>query len=195
MIICKNDDLLSADADVICQQVNCQNVMGAGLAKAIYTKWPLVKEMYHEYCDQIGDPFMLFGDIQIIRSPELPFDVANVFGQLNFGRKKLCYTSYDAFRAAFTKIAYQYKGKVITLPYGFGCGLAGGDLDTVLSIIDQSFISMVLYSIQTVCKQRVCLVWMSIKSDVIFCRYHLINCTGRKVQGHYLREIVRCSIR
>jgi len=147
MIIFKNGDLLSADADVILQQVNCRNAMGAGLAKSIYTKWPVVKEKYHEYCDQIGDPFTLLGDVQIVRAPELPFDVANVFGQLNYGRQKLCYTSYDALRAAFSELACRYKGKVIALPYGFGCGLAGGDWDTVLSIIDQSFIcnTVVIY--------------------------------------------------
>ena len=36
-------DLLEADVFAICHQVNCQNVMGAGLAKAIATKWPKVK--------------------------------------------------------------------------------------------------------------------------------------------------------
>ena len=138
MILTLNGDLLNADADVICQQVNCRNVMGAGLAKAIYTRWPIVKELYHEYCDQIGDPFALLGAVQIIRSPGLPFDVANIFGQLNYGRQKLCYTSYDALRAAFSEIAHRYKGKTVAFPYGFGCGLAGGDWDMVLSIIGQS---------------------------------------------------------
>lgn len=36
-------DILNADAEFICHQVNCMNAMGAGVAKAIYTKYPEVK--------------------------------------------------------------------------------------------------------------------------------------------------------
>ena len=36
-------DLLDATEDIIVQQVNCRSVMGSGVAKAIYTRWPEVK--------------------------------------------------------------------------------------------------------------------------------------------------------
>ena len=38
MIIDKIGDILHTEADVICHQVNCKGVMGAGLAKQIRKK-------------------------------------------------------------------------------------------------------------------------------------------------------------
>lgn len=40
-------DVVEASEDIICHQVNCQNVMGAGVAKALYTRFPQVKQSYH----------------------------------------------------------------------------------------------------------------------------------------------------
>ena len=34
----------------ICQQVNCRGVMGAGLAKQIRDKWPVVFDEYKKIC-------------------------------------------------------------------------------------------------------------------------------------------------
>ena len=137
MIQIVSGDLMTADADAICQQVNCRNVMGAGLAKSIYTKWPAVKESYHRYCEKVGDPYSLLGSIQIVRTPEMPFDVVNVFGQLNYGRTLVRYTDYRALKKAFRKIQDHYdRSAKIAFPYGFGCGLAGGDWNEVLSIIE-----------------------------------------------------------
>lgn len=128
-------DLLSADADAICQQVNCQGVMGAGLAKAICTKWPVVRQLYYEYCNDVGAPFALLGRVHVVREPGIPFDIVNVFGQLNYGRKNFRYTHYYALETAFKEIDRIYAGKKVAFPYGFGCGLAGGDWDVVSDLI------------------------------------------------------------
>ena len=32
-------DILDATEDIICHQVNCRGVMGAGVAKTLYTRW------------------------------------------------------------------------------------------------------------------------------------------------------------
>lgn len=135
-------DLLEADADMICQQVNCQGVMGAGLARAIYTKWPVVKARYLKFCRDVGggDPELLLGGVQVIHAPWIPFDVANIFGQLDYGRKKRRYTSYDAMWNAFCWIRDSYpKDTVIAFPYGIGCGLAGGSWAIVRMLIDTCF--------------------------------------------------------
>ena len=42
-------DLLKADADVICHQVNLQGVMGGGLALSIAMKYPNVNKIYEDY--------------------------------------------------------------------------------------------------------------------------------------------------
>ena len=122
-----NGDLLCADADFICHQVNCRSVMGAGVAKAIYTKWPEVKAKYHEFCSK-STPEELLGKIQIVDVYDLRIDsVINIFGQLNYGRGKAVYTDYTALQHAFSEINRVCCGKSIAFPYGFACGLAGGD--------------------------------------------------------------------
>jgi O-acetyl-ADP-ribose deacetylase (regulator of RNase III) len=140
MLLVREGDLLSSESDVICQQVNCRNAMGSGLAKAICDKWPVVKTAYHRLCREVDDPYKLLGVVQIVKHDCLPFDVANIFGQLNYGRSKCCYTNYDAIRAAFTRLNELYsEEKVISFPYMFGCGLAGGDWTIVANIMDDCF--------------------------------------------------------
>ena len=46
MITYKNGNLLESGCDIICHQVNCQKVMGSGIAKQIREKWPIV---YYDY--------------------------------------------------------------------------------------------------------------------------------------------------
>ena len=43
-----NNILESFNIDILCHQVNCQGVMGAGLAKQIRSKYPEVYEQYKE---------------------------------------------------------------------------------------------------------------------------------------------------
>lgn len=123
-------DILCAKEAAICHQVNCQNMMGSGVAKAIYTKWPEVKSEYHRFCEG-KRPRDLLGKVQIVQLHNFPAGnhvVINIFGQLNCGHDNICYTRYDALVLAFDKLnqlaAYC---KTLAFPYGFGCGLAGGD--------------------------------------------------------------------
>ena len=46
-----NGDLLESGCDYICHQVNCQGVMGSGIAKSIREKWPVVFEKYKVFLD------------------------------------------------------------------------------------------------------------------------------------------------
>ena len=131
--------LLCADADAICQQVNCRNAMGSGLAKAIYEKWPIVKTRYHELCGKQSDMADLLGDYQIIKDSGAPFDIVNIFGQLDYGRDEREYTNYVALVAAFIELNSVYAGKTVAFPYLFGCGLAGGDWTIVESLILRYF--------------------------------------------------------
>lgn len=125
-------DILNAKAAFICHQVNCMNAMGAGVAKAIYTKYPEVKAMYHEFCSTANNPMELLGRIQIVPLHKVDIAVINIFGQLNYGRcKGKTFTDYNALKKAFIEINKKCTGKSIAFPYGFGCGLAGGDWITV----------------------------------------------------------------
>ena len=44
MITYKNGDLLESNCNFICHQVNCQGVMGSGIAKQIRNLFPFVYE-------------------------------------------------------------------------------------------------------------------------------------------------------
>jgi len=130
-------DILLSDAAAICHQVNCQNVMGSGVAKELYIKWPEVKQRYHEFCKG-KNPYDLLGKVQVVELDEFPAGnkvVINIFGQLNFGRQKVCYTDYSALDEAFQNLNRLCATKKIALPYGFGCGLAGGNWKTVERIM------------------------------------------------------------
>jgi len=128
-----NGDLLEAKEKVICHQVNCQNAMGSGVAKAIYSVYPEVKEEYHKRCDQIPKRNLL-GSIQVvpIKSSTNHKMVINIFGQYDYGRKKKQYTNYHALKHAFTLINDMVESGTLleselAFPHCFGCGLAGGD--------------------------------------------------------------------
>ena len=116
---------------IICHQVNCKGVMGAGLAKQVRDKWPVVFSKYKKVCgtDKLGD----FQMVQV--APRLY--IANLFGQLNFGRDER-QTNYAALTAALFGAMKEHPNATFRVPYGLGCGLAGGNWVTVLNLIEEA---------------------------------------------------------
>lgn len=47
-----NGDIFQSDADVIVHQVNCQGVMGSGVARQVREKYPYVFQKYQELCSR-----------------------------------------------------------------------------------------------------------------------------------------------
>lgn len=140
MIKFVNGSVLDATEDIILHQVNCQNVMGAGVAKALYTRWPVVKETYHTFCRNAHTEHIL-GSCQVVQVEANKY-VANIFGQLNYGRNGGRYTSYEALNAAFYYLVCNYSDHSIAIPHGLGCGLAGGDWEIVYKLIKKHFAHM-----------------------------------------------------
>lgn len=135
-------DLLDATEDIIVQQVNCRSVMGSGVAKAIYTRWPEVKTEYHKFCRRSTSPYDLLGKVQLI-DVEPGKAVANVFGQLNYGRTAgKVYTDYVALTKAFDQLRTAFHDKSLAFPYNFGCGLANGSWSVVYKMICTYFNDM-----------------------------------------------------
>ena len=87
-------DVLKLKADIICHQVNCQGVMGAGLAKQIADQYPIVKKKYKELCSQ-KSPRELLGTFQLVQVAENRA-IANIFGQMFYGNDGKLYTNYEA---------------------------------------------------------------------------------------------------
>lgn len=132
-------DIRTIKTGIIAHQVNCQNRMGSGVAKALFEKWPIVKTAYHEWCDG-KTPEQRLATIQVLEvEPDLY--VANCFSQLDYGYDgKTVYTRYDAVESCFKVLnemntrAYL---KQIYVPHGYGCGLANGDWNVVENIMDR----------------------------------------------------------
>ena len=99
--------------------------------------------MYHHYkalCDWQGSE--AFGKVQfLLPTLKKDFYVVNMFAQDSYGRDKR-YTDYIALHNCLVKVEHfmhQHHLKTLALPYGLGCGLAGGDWKIVYEIIRDVF--------------------------------------------------------
>lgn len=137
-------DITKVQNGLICQQVNCQGVMGAGLAKQLRDKYPQVYEEYKEYIFARKVHYLAGSKMLGLVNPvfiDKDLLILNIFGQDDYGTDKR-YTDYGALRKAFeyieSVIAPSYNLPVY-IPYGIGCGLAGGDWSIVSMIINDVF--------------------------------------------------------
>lgn len=111
---------------VIIQQVNRQNVMGAGLAKALMTRWPQVATEYHAFCVR-RTPQALLGHIQTAIVGHDQF-VCNVFGQLRYGRHGHFTNEQALLSACEIIVAHASHAQLpVFVPANLGSGLVGGD--------------------------------------------------------------------
>lgn len=137
MIISKSGDIFSSNAEVICHQVNCQGVMGKGLALQVKTKYPEVFIAYKEKCKLIKQGVIKgLGDAQFcsVRGRI----IVNLFAQYRYGTDQR-HTDYDALRKALTSVKEAFPSSTIAIPYEIGCRLAGGDWSVVYTIIGEVF--------------------------------------------------------
>lgn len=135
MITTINKDILTVDKGVIVHFCNCLGAMG-GLAGAIASKWPIVKESYLKYLKEKESNVFAIGGIDIVRV-EKPLWVINAFTQYDFGSGRR--TEYSAVINALEKVRREAISLDIYLPYMVGCGLGGGDWSIVQKIIEKTF--------------------------------------------------------
>lgn len=151
MIIHIKCDIFESGADIICHQVNCQGVMGSGIAKQVRERYPKVYEEYKRRCD-IYAPKAMLGTAQFVGTMadyNTPFiGIFNLFGQEKFGYDGKCYTDYTALYKCFEKVKESLnKAKVkdikdkytIAIPYLMSCHRGGGSWDIVYEIIEEIF--------------------------------------------------------
>jgi O-acetyl-ADP-ribose deacetylase (regulator of RNase III) len=134
----KLDNILNCTEEIIAHQVNCQNVMGSGVAKVLYTKYNDVKARYHMY-NEHNDKEKLLGSTHIFRAFNKNHSesiiIANCYSQYNYGSTGEQFTDYEAVKKCFESLAKQVNGKVVAVPYGYGAGLGGGDWEIIARII------------------------------------------------------------
>lgn len=134
-------DITETELKYIAHGVNCQNVMGSGVAKALYTKFPEVKTEYHRFCEDVISPKERLGSVCIARTDQFRI-VFNCFTQINYGYDGKKYVSYPAIIDTFRQITKFINfngstGNVVAIPK-IGCGLAGGDWNIVEQLINDT---------------------------------------------------------
>lgn len=128
-------DLLKADVDVICHQVNLQGYMGGGLAFAIARNFPDVEETYINFRNKN------LGEVCFAETDR--FVIANCFSQT-----KTFSTHYDALEQCVRTVKGYMDAnglKTIAIPYKYGCGIAKGNWSIVLGIFDAMFDNLLVY--------------------------------------------------
>lgn len=144
MIKYREIDLLKSECNIICHQVNCQGVIGSGIALQIKNNYPKVYEDYIKYClDKTPD--QLLGNV--VYSATRGECIANLFGQKEFGRNGL-FTDYSALNRCFRNVkttALQIKDILdiniihVGAPYKIGCDRGGGDWNIVEKMLKDLF--------------------------------------------------------
>lgn len=118
--------------------------MGSGIAKQIRNLYPHVYTIYKEDCDERGS--LNLGGYSMALDIKSGYRVIfSIFGQDGYGRDKI-YTNYDALKNGFCEAINGYRlcqnwsindQMVIAIPYGIGCGLAGGDWSVVKGLLEE----------------------------------------------------------
>lgn len=122
-------NLLDMKEGVICHQVNCQQVAGAGLALQIRKKWD---SWYHEFTRYSGR----LGHVHFYEADDALW-VASLYAQSYYGTSKR-HTNYAALGSSLLELRTCLASHTIYFPKGMGCGLGGGDWNIVEQIIEDA---------------------------------------------------------
>lgn len=130
MVIEVYGNALESDCDVLCHQVNLHGVMGAGIAAQIACSFPKVEKEYANYADKsLGKVCFATAKPGLV--------IANCFSQ-----NESFVTDYRALKECLNTVsAYMTANGLssVAFPYHYGCGIASGDWNVVLGIIDEAF--------------------------------------------------------
>lgn len=128
-------DLAEAgEFDVVVQGCNCFNTMGGGIAREIRDRYPQVAEV---------DDMTMRGDYKKLGTwtcdtagkDNYEFLIINAYTQFNMSRGTDVF-EYTAFELILQKLLFVYGKKRIGFPY-IGMGLAGGDRDRIIPMLEE----------------------------------------------------------
>jgi O-acetyl-ADP-ribose deacetylase (regulator of RNase III) len=135
-------DILKADVELICQQVDCECNMVSSIGKRIKKKFPVV---YKKYMDmfKLYDRDNLLGKYQIIdiQTSKNPLYCVNMFTQKECGSDE-CFTNHDIFQSTFNDLCNIVSNndifieKTIAIPYKLGYYMGDENWNEVSNIID-----------------------------------------------------------
>jgi len=130
--------LLDTPCKYIAHGVNCQGVMGAGVARALFEKWPEVRREYLKFFNRsmrlvVYGQEELLGCVNEVKCGDKI--VLNCFTQNHYMPRGPLHLDYDALKKCFEHIV-KLKIDKLAIPK-IGCGLAGGNWKKVKKIINE----------------------------------------------------------
>jgi len=126
-------DLAEAgEFDVVVQGCNCFNTMGGGIAREIRERFPMVYSV--DLQTVRGDYNKLGNWTECDVGVPNRFTVVNAYTQYDMSTGEDVF-EYAAFELICQKLVHAFGDKRIGLPY-IGMGLAGGDKDTIMMMIE-----------------------------------------------------------
>jgi O-acetyl-ADP-ribose deacetylase (regulator of RNase III) len=139
---CLLDAFDRGEVNVLGHVVNCQGVMGSGIALSIKEKYPEVYRAYMESFDDCSKENLL-GHVEIINSSfgtDNPIRfVCNMYAQFDYGRNKR-HLNYGAISNCLERLSdWTPEHFVVGFPFKMGCDRAGGDFSIVLEMIEFYF--------------------------------------------------------
>lgn len=126
--------LIDKEIDVLLHCVNCKGVFASGIAGEIRKRIPTA---YQEYMEFYQSNKSMLGKFAWCGSK-----VVHLAAQSFYGRDGKRYVNYGALSEclnAFAREAKPYKGNIVKrigIPYNMCCGLAGGDWNIVLELVE-----------------------------------------------------------
>lgn len=116
---------------LLCHGVNCQGVMGSGVAKTFKQKYPRAFQDYVEYTKSYLENYSNapLGEVCFTKGGD-NLTLACMFTQEFYGRDNKVYISYEAFFKSFLLVADFYEESTIVMPK-IGAGLGGGDWEII----------------------------------------------------------------
>lgn len=129
------DALINGEIDVLLHCVNCRGKFASGIAGEIRKKIPVAYDSYMDFYDsQQGDMFgkTCWGSGKVV----------HLAAQYDYGYSGTRFVNYGALASclqSFQREATPYKNtlvKSVGIPYQMCCGLAGGDWNIVLEMVE-----------------------------------------------------------
>lgn len=130
------NELFGIKNGIICHQVNCQDAIGAGISGAIIKAFPIVEKKYHDLF-KICKPEELYGKKTVNQVTDT-LAICNLYTQYYYGnadKTKEVYTNVEYLINGIKDIATKNPEQNVYIPYKIGCGLAGGNWDSVFAKI------------------------------------------------------------
>ena len=160
MIKIIDGNIFDSKANFIVHQVNCQSVMGSGVALQVAEKYPHVEKEYLKYlrhCNKnkieplgtaqyVPTEYWALYMMDTVKNDNITaYDtnyqyIVNLFGQKDYG-VGIQQTSLKAFKNALIDIREKAKkiGATVAMPYKIGSMRGGADWNEVYSIIKNVF--------------------------------------------------------